>query len=60
MAIKPEKIRQSAKILEKLFPKKKKTTKVKELLGIFSDLGEELRKEGKTSTDLVREMRETR
>jgi chromosome segregation ATPase len=36
----------------------KKKTRIEELRGILKDFGKELEKEGKTSVDVVREIRE--
>lgn len=58
MAMTIEKILKSAKVLEKVKPSKK-ARKMKAFAGLFPDIGRKLKKEGKTSVDLVREVRKT-
>ncbi len=57
MPITIEKIHKTGMFIEKAFYPRKKHKSI-ELRGIFSDLGKKLKKEGKTSVDLVRELRE--
>lgn len=59
MAITIEKILKSAKVLEKTQPARKRGS-IKKLKGAFADVGKKLKKEGRTSVDLVREIRESR
>lgn len=44
-------------IEETFYPKVKKAGKTVELRGVFSDIGKKLEREGKTSVNLVRELR---
>ena len=55
MSVTIEKMRRTGAFIEKAFPVKKH--KCAELLGVFSDIGRDLKKQGKTSVDMVRELR---
>lgn len=57
MPITLEKMHKVGVFIERTFYPRKKYKSV-ELRGVFSDLGKKLKKEGKTSVDLVRELRE--
>lgn len=57
MPLTVEKIRKDALFLEEAFHTKKKH-KSCEIMGAFSDIGRKLKKEGRTSVDLVRELRD--
>ncbi len=57
MPITIEKMHEMGMFIERLFYPKRKYKSV-ELRGVFSDIGKKLKKEGKTSVDLVRELRE--
>ncbi|MBU4266648.1 MAG: hypothetical protein L6243_05290 [Candidatus Altiarchaeales archaeon] len=57
MPITIEKMHEMGVFIERVFYPRKKY-KSAELRGVFSDLGKRLKREGKTSIDLVRELRE--
>jgi len=57
MPITIEKMHRMGVIIERAFYPRERY-KSSELRGVFSDLGKKLKKEGKTSVDLVRELRE--
>jgi len=56
------KIYEVGQMIEKnFFPNRKRvySQTIKTITGLFRDVGKKLKKEGKTSVDLVRELRET-
>ena len=55
MSITIEKMRKAGAFIDKAFPSKKH--KSGELRGAFPEIGKDLKKQGKTSVDLVRELR---
>lgn len=60
MSVTIEKILKSAKVLEEGRPLRKQNGNVKKLKGMFADVGKKLKKQKKTSVDLVREIRDIR
>lgn len=60
MARSVDQVTKLAKEIEGLWPKKKGKKKIRTLLGLCRELGKEIAREGKTSVDLVREVREGR
>ncbi len=57
MPITLEKMHETGVFIEETFYKAKKIGKVNELRGVFPDIGKQLRQKGKTSVDIVRELR---